>query len=301
MKAGAIVLIFAALAGAAYALSTHVPVGRNDQADAARPADCRDARLVGRLAELPEASGLASSRGDANILWAHNDSSGPVLYALSKDGALKARVSVTAAHADDWEAVTTASCPDGTCLYIGDIGDNNGSRPAITVYRLKEPAPTDSATAPAEAIQLTYPDGPQDAEALFATADGTLFIVTKGEQGPVSVYRVPSETKAGAPIALQRVATLTPNDPQKTSRVTDAAASPTGEWVALRTPDRVLFYRAKTLASGQPDPPLQFDLGSLNEPQGEGIAWARDNTVYLAGEAPGGGTFGRISCNLPSP
>jgi uncharacterized protein YjiK len=301
MRAGAIVLFFAAVAGAAYALSTQSRGGDKQSTEIARPAECRDAAVVRRLSELPEASGLATSQTDANLLWAHNDSSGAFLYALSKDGTLKARVPVTGADANDWEAVTAASCPSGSCLFVGDIGDNHGSRSAITIYRLREPAPTDSATAPAEAIQLTYPDGPQDAEALFATADGALFVVTKGEQGPVHVYRVPSEIKAGASGKLQRVATLTSNETDKTSRVTDAAVSPTGDWVALRTADKVLFYRTEALTTGKTDPPLQFDLRGLKEPQGEAIAWTRDNTLYLAGEGPGGGTFARISCNLPSP
>jgi uncharacterized protein YjiK len=300
MRAGAIVLIFAAAAGAAYALSTNRQ-GDKQPTEIARPADCRDATLVRRLSELPEASGLATSGTDANLLWAHNDSSGAILYALSKDGALKARVTVTGADADDWEAVTSASCPDGSCLYVGDIGDNHGSRSTITIYRLREPAPTESATAPAVRIQLTYPDGPQDAEALFATADGALVVVTKGEQGPVNVYRVPTDIKPGAPVKLQRVTTLTSHETEKTSRVTDAAVSPTGNWVALRTADKVLFYQTKALTAGKPGAPLQFDLRGLKEPQGEGIAWTRDNTLYLAGEAPGGGTFARISCNLPSP
>ncbi len=301
MRAGAIVAIFAAAAGAAYALSIQGVGDDKPPTEIARPADCRDATLVRRLSQLPEASGLATSQTDANLLWAHNDSSGAVLYALSKDGALKARVPVTGADANDWEAVTTASCSDGSCLYIGDIGDNHGSRPTITIYRLREPAPTDSATAPAHPIQLTYPDRPQDAEALFATADGTLFVVTKGEQAPVNVYRVPSELEPGAAAKLQRVATLTSNETQKATRVTDAAVSPTGDWVALRTADQVLFYRTEALTTGKMDPPLQFDLRGLKEPQGEGIAWTRDNTLYLAGEGAGGGTFARISCNLPSP
>jgi WD40 repeat protein len=302
MRAGVIMVIFAATAGAAYALSSYVPAASPDEsAEITRPAECRDATLIRRLPELPEASGLAVSRADANLLWAHNDSSGAVLYALSKDGTLKGRVSLTGAQVDDWEAVTTASCPSGSCLYVGDIGDNNRSRPTITIYRMPEPAPADSAAPHIDSIQLTYPDGPQDAEALFATTDGALFIVTKGENGPVNVYRVPSEVNAAAPAKLQRVATLTADAAEKTSRVTDAAVSPNGRWVALRTGDKVLFYQTQALTTGQPDTPLQFDLRGLNEPQGEGIAWARDNTLYLAGEGPGGGTLARISCNLPSP
>src|SRR5687768_9930101 len=108
---------------------------------------CSAASLVARLPEIHEASGLALSRRHNGVLWTHNDSGKPMLYAVGVDGQMRARVAVTGAQVDDWEAVATGSCPQGSCVYIGDIGDNKEARQSITVYRVPEPALTDAATA----------------------------------------------------------------------------------------------------------------------------------------------------------
>jgi hypothetical protein len=58
-------------------------------------------------------------------------------------------------------------------LYIGDIGDNQAKCADITVYRVAEPKVGAAAafgtmsTGAAQAIGLTYPDGPRDAETLL--------------------------------------------------------------------------------------------------------------------------------------
>ena len=72
---------------------------------------------------------------------------------------------MTGAQVENWEDIAVGPCPQGTCLYIADIGDNKATTETITVYRAPEPAPGDTrpSTPSAHAI---YPDGPQDAEAL---------------------------------------------------------------------------------------------------------------------------------------
>jgi len=301
MSAGRTLLVFLVVALAGIAIYALVP--RSDPITTLEvefePVVCRDAVRIGDLLDVREASGLAPSRVTADVLWSHNDSGEPVLYAIGLDGRPRGRVRVTGAAVDDWEAIATAPCPAGSCVYIADIGDNNAQRQRITIYRTTEPAPSDTATKPVEALHATYPDGPQDAESLFATPEGGLFIVTKGESGPVKLYRLPTPVSGGAPLRLQQVVSLTTTTAQKTSRVTDAAISPDGQWVAFRTGDALLFYRASELMSGKPRPPIAFDVRQLKEPQGEGLAWARDNTLYLAGEGSQRGTLARISCNLP--
>jgi hypothetical protein len=259
------------------------------------PVSCEGARLISRIALLPEASGLATSRQFRNLFWSHNDSNDAVIYALGADGSLLGHVQLAGASVVDWEAISVSPCGDGSCLYVGDIGDNDRQRRTVTVYRTREPSPRDHATQPAERIDASYPEGPQDAEALF-TANGSLFLVTKGEGTPIRVYRFPD---TGGRSTLHLVATLTDAGPNKKGRVTDAAVSPDGRWVALRTNDLVLFYRIDALLSGTPGTPLAYALGALKEPQGEGIAWADDRTLYFAGESEGGGTFARLSCALP--
>lgn len=84
-------------------------------------------------------------------------------------------------------------------IAVADIGDNDATRSHVTIYRVPEPSPRDAETAVSEAFHATYPDGPHDAEAFFVT-DAGLFIVTKGDRGPVALYRFPTELRSGATV-----------------------------------------------------------------------------------------------------
>jgi uncharacterized protein YjiK len=289
----------AALTAALAVMGVYAAAGPKNNGDelAAEPVRCEIGRSLSVLSHLNEASGLATSRRNSQLLWSHNDSGDATIYALGLDGKVRGRLQLTGASADNWEAITTAPCADGSCLYVGDIGDNGASRSSITIYRTPEPLASDAATVAVTAFHGVYPDGPQDAEAIFI-ADGSLYVVSKGEKAPIRIYRFPT-LQAGTALKLERVATLTDESVRKADRITDAALSPDRKWVALRTNARILFLKTAALISGNPGTPLAFDLGGLNEPRGEGIAWHDGNTIYLAGEAEGGGTFGQVSCNLP--
>ena len=263
---------------------------------ATTPVACNADIAQATLRELPEASGLAASQ-QPQMFWTHNDSAEPVVFAIGAEGRVRGRVRVAGASVTDWEAVTTAPCDTGACLFVGDIGDNDHTRSMIIVYRTPEPSAEARTTDDAVAIEGVYPDGPQDAEAMFVS-DGQLFVVTKGEGARARVYRFPS-LEPSTRHTLQLVATLTSAAPEKTYRITDAAVSPDARWVALRTNDLVLFYVREALLQGVPGTPLSFDVRGLREPQGEGIAWADPTTLLLAGESEGAGTFASISCNLP--
>src|SRR5262245_836723 len=154
---------------------------------------CRPSGGVIKVNELAEASGIAASRRTPGVLWALNDSGDPVIYALDATGAVTGHVRVTGAQVEDWEAIAAGPCKSGSCLYVGDIGDNNGTRKQITIYRVPEPAVGDDITATAEVFHARYPDRPQDAESLVLTSDGALYIVTKGEKGRVALYRFPRD------------------------------------------------------------------------------------------------------------
>lgn len=262
-------------------------------ASSAQQPPCTAATGLTRLAGASEASGAALSRRTPGIIWAHNDSGEPVLFAFDSSGKLRGRVQVTGASVDDWEDLAVGPCAQGSCLFLADIGDNNRGRRQITIYRVPEPRPDDKATAPVEALHAAYPDGPRDAEALFVTSAGQLFLVSKEEAGRTAIYRVGQSTSAGHVAKLEVVARL-PLD-----RVTGAGASPDGNWVAIRTNKELFLYRTRDLVGGGSARPRQFDLTSLGEPQGEGVAIAADGLIYLAGEGGGGGgTLVTIRCTL---
>lgn len=269
---------------------------------------CRIVSGVSHLPGLPEASGVAASQRTPGMLWSLNDSGDPFVFALTTTGAVKGPVRVTGAQVWDWEDISVASCPKGTCLYIADIGDNDRTRRSITVYRTPEPAPGDAETDRVEVLRATYPDGPHDAEALIVLPNGDLFLVTKGNGDPAALYRLKSPFQDGVTVALERVAALLPakangkeSSAARNTRITDAEASPDGRWVVLRTPGAVIFYDAREFTNGRIREVYRYDVTPAREPQGEGVALASDGDVWLVGEggsksAPG--TFVRLHCTL---
>jgi glucose/arabinose dehydrogenase len=186
------------------------------------PPPCRpDGELV-TVPELVEASGIAVSRRVPGRLWMHNDGSGePVLFALDTRGSVTGKVSLSGATVEDWEAVAVGPCPAGSCVYVADIGDNDARRTRITICRLPEPSAGDESVAVKDVFHATYPDGAHDAEALLITADGRMFVVTKGDAGPVALYRFPQELRPGATHQLERVGQPRGGD-KPAARITDA-------------------------------------------------------------------------------
>ncbi len=268
------------------------------------PAGAGDAvcRVEGEPMELPdavhEASGVALGRG--GILWTHSDAGQPEVLAVSADGQVRGTVRIAGASARDWEDIAVGPCASGSCLYLADIGDNDASRERITVYRVAEPDPAAGTSAPAEAIHATYPDGPQDAEALFVDGGGRIYVVTKGETGPIAVYRFPQGATGTA--RLERVKALSTGKVARSERITGADRSPDGRWVALRTLKSVAFYPAGAVTGGGAGEPVRFDLSAAGEAQGEGIALGADGAVFLAsegGKKKNPATLTRATCPLP--
>lgn len=247
------------------------------------------------LPDVPEASGLAVSRGHPGLIWTHNDSGNePLLFPLDISGRPVGRVRV-ARSLRDWEDVSLASCPLGDCLYIGDIGDNSMSRKSIQVLRVPEPDPGARAVERPDVIGLTYPDGPHNAEAMFI-AGGRIFIVTRDRVG--AVYRSTARpgdvlsafNRSPLNIKLLRVGQL------RLAGVTDAEASPDEMSVAVRTSDEVVVYRTADLIA-VPDtaqPTIRIPIDVLGEPQGEGVALGDNGTLYLASEGRLWNRAGRV-------
>jgi len=270
---------------------------------AASGPECRASGRLVRIPHLREASGLAASRRTPDVLWTHNDSGEPALIALDREGRVTGRVAVAGAEVEDWEALAAGTCRAGSCLYIGDIGDNDAGRQWVTVYRLPEPDVRGRGTAAAEALSAVYPDGPQDAETLLIAPDGRLFIVTKGATGPVALYAFPRELRSGERMRLERVGRARPGPGRHDAAlITDGAVSPDGRWVVLRTTGALIFHEAAAFFAGQWREAGAYDLGSVGEPQGEGVAFDREGVLYLVGEGGGlsrQGTFATIECALP--
>ncbi len=262
--------------------------------------DCKPSGALVRLQGVPEASGLAASRRTPGRFWTHNDSGEATLVAVDAQGAITGQVRVAGVKIEDLEAIQSGPCPEGACLYLADIGDNDGERARIAIYRIVEPEKPGGTVKVAAVFHATYPDGPRDAEALLVAPDGALAIVTKGA---TALYRLPREARPGSTVRLERVSAA----PQAKGSadavdVTDGDVSRDGRWVALRSNQRITFYPAAEFFAGKWTPAGRVDLAAFAEPQGEGLAFGPNNMLFVAGEGGGKsspGTFGRLTCSPP--
>ena len=60
--------------------------------------------------------------------------------------------------------------------------------------------------------------------------------MTKGDTGPVALYRFPPDARPNSMATLVRVGTARPSHKADgKGRITDGAISPNGEWAVLRT------------------------------------------------------------------
>lgn len=261
---------------------------------------CRATGAARLPAEVRESSGLAKSLIRPGVLWTHNDrGAGPDLFAVDESGRLLQRVRVSV-PAVDWEDIEIAPCEAGTCLYVGDIGDNDANRETITIYRIAEPD-ANARDAPAIALEARFPEGPRDAESLFALPTGDLFLVTKGRRQGIALYRYPAPQRPQEVVLLERVRELFPEPENAGDRVTAAAATPDGRWVGIRTYRALYIYAARRLVSGSGVEPAVIDLTPLAEGQGEGLAMADDGTVWLSSEAESkrsSPALNRLECSL---
>lgn len=201
---------------------------------AASPPLCKSLAVTrrGRVSsgDLDELSGLVASRRQPGLFWAGEDSGAdPQLSALRENGSLAGTWTLPGAENTDWEDIATGPSPIGPVLYAADTGDNLERRDSVTVYRVPEPAAPagGGTTAPAERLELVYPDGAHDAEALIVDPiRGTLLIFTKGMPG--SIYALSAPLPFGGKARLKLIGSA------PLSLATGADVSADGGTVALR-------------------------------------------------------------------
>lgn len=204
-----------------------------------------------------EVSGLAASRKNPGVLWAHDDKgNGTYLLALRENGALAQQYELKTASNVDWEdiAIGPGPVPGLPYIYIGDFGDNTASRSDAVIWRLSEPdvPATPTATTPlslVESFRFTYPGGARDAEALFVDPyDGTPYVLSKenGQQGMLWRYPMPLDSKKTKVLVLE--SSFRHANPSFSA----ADISPDGRRIFFRNRDAIFWFRrsyGQTLAA----------------------------------------------------
>lgn len=252
---------------------------------------------------LGESSGADFSRLDGGVLWSHNDSgTDPVLVAMDSTGAVLGRVRVSGAENRDWEDMAAAPCgPEGgDCLWIADTGDNEARRDRVTVYRIPEPRPGDEVSARADAFHATFPRGPRDAEALAVTPEGDIYLITKGRNSEVALYRYPTPLEAGRTATLEPVHAFTGGPIDLPDQVTGAAWTADGRHLVLRTYTAVGVWRKGEDGTLTDALPGGVSLEPLREFQGEALALRGDGVLAFTSEEGDGepGPMGMMRCRF---
>jgi hypothetical protein len=213
--------------------------------------------------QIVESSGLALSDG---LVVTTNDS-GDTGRIFAVDPASGRTVGVTGWSADPTDVEALAPAGDGA-VWVGDIGDNTASRDAVQVARV--PVGRGERTVRPTTYDLTWPDGPENAESLLAQpTTGRLFLVSKDVFGG-ALYAAPRHLSADRPNRLRRVGPVLPI-------ATDAAFLPDGRHLVVRDYARAAVYSFPALAQ----------VGSFRLPdqqQGEGVAVEPDGSLLVSSE-----------------
>ncbi|HEX8344607.1 MAG TPA: hypothetical protein VF657_07660 [Actinoplanes sp.] len=233
---------------------------------------------------LTELSGLvATDKGFITINDGSLAPSSKQIYYLDDDCTIVDQVSYSGGGPRDTEDMALSA--DGKTLWIADIGDNDGVRETVGLWKM----PASGSKRPV-LNRLTYPDGAHDAEAMLLNGDGTPIIVTK-DVGKAGVYvpAGPLEANTSEGVRMRRVgqvdlpATTTSNPLSAPGRlvITGGAVAPDGSRVVLRTyadafefdvtgGDVVAALKGTPRATPLPD-----------EPQGEAITYSADGKTFL--------------------
>lgn len=226
---------------------------------------------------LEEISGLAASIKHPGILWAHNDSGdGPRIYAVSNTSCeIQATITLGGVDPRDVEAIAMGRNSDGDpVIWVGDIGDNLGTWTNVRLYRIPEPNSIKNQTIQAKTYNLTYADGPRDAEGLLVDPrpGGRIWITTKRMAADGGLYALPKSFISDGFGTAKRVGSVPP-------MTTDASFAPDGKSFVIRT------YLGAELFQGVPPGTDGQTIGLPLQTQGEAITFSSAGTgLYAASE-----------------
>lgn len=266
-------------------------------------------KTIGKIdtSAMPEASGLAASKLHPGRLYHVNDKgNAPAIYVTDKAGKISQRFEFTLTNSatSDTESLGYGPCSGKTCLFIGDIGDNNSNRTSIQLAWIEEKQTYGASEKLNGQISMTYPDGAHNAEGFFIDANGDFVLFTKnlvkepkrrGEKkktsaGPTGIYRLSADKIATGKgtHALEKIGEL---DLPALIGTAGRDAIVTGASVSGDGRVLLLTYKAALELAWKPGDKLKstaqlkrgtdYNVVELALPQQEGIEFLPDDKAFL--------------------
>ncbi|MCZ4224801.1 hypothetical protein [Pedobacter rhodius] len=240
-------------------------------------------------AELSETSGLFISKDD--LFFVHNDSGDTSrFFAIDAKGNLLSTLyfkgDLSKKHFGVTDCEDMAGGPglvkDKRYIYLGDIGDNGGNRPYVTVYRFAEPNKFSSKMEiESEAVYLKYPNGPQDAETLMIDPILKELIIISKRQDTVGIYSTSLIFKNKDTVTMKKRGSLFLPGKGLAKYVVSGDISRDGRQIILKTYTNVYYWlRNGKEPISQTLRRIPTKLPYILEPQGEAIGFSPDGKAY---------------------
>jgi hypothetical protein len=236
---------------------------------------------------LKEVSGIMAVN---NSIWAISDKPSPLVFKLNSKGKLVQEVILKDVAVSDVEAITS----DGTHLYIGDIGDNNGDRLERKIIKVQLSSIAQSTTAEVEGQVINFSfagdeivdrkkKNNYDCEAMLYFKDSLYLFTKRRADDYAALFVLPNVPGQHQARLISRFKT--------DGLITDAAINPSGNEVALvgyqdghKKPFVLLFsnFSGNNFFNGTMKR-YQFK-GDKKDWQMEGITYKNDTYLYLSCE-----------------
>jgi len=151
--------------------------------------------VIGKLEDgnIREASGLARSQLQKNVLWIINDNgAGEWVHAVNPRGKRLGEFDLKKSDNKDWEDLASFRLDGKAYLLVADIGDNDARHKTRTLYIVEEPTVAKGEKAKLDwQIDYRYPDGPRDAESVAVDIENRRALVLSKRDIPPVLYELP--------------------------------------------------------------------------------------------------------------
>lgn len=252
--------------------------------------------------QLDENSGMVVGIENDQLIWSINDGASNEIYGFDKNGK-----SVSILHFkkkilnDNSDIEDIAICKiDGiSYIILSDTGDNSENRKNCFIYFIPEPKSSDIISdieinaSDIITIEVTYEDGPRDAECLLADPiTNNLYLITKREKNArLYELKYPFKNDEKRVFEFKHTLEFGNNIDLGYTSVTGGDISKDGYNILIREYSNIFYFHRNTNqdiseALENPFQKIESYIYSLDdEPQGESICWENNlEGFYTASE-----------------